>query len=245
LNKVREDPMKKSLVLVLLAFLAVPAFPQATDWPCWRGPNHDGVSTETDWNPEALKDGAKVLWTTDVGFGYSNIAIVRGRIFAVGMRKGSYTASCLDAATGATIWSTDALGSIGFGDSTPAVDGDRMYGLSHQGVLFCLDAATGAVRWRKSLPEDYNVVPMAGIWYGWATSPLVDEDLVLVNANICGLAVNKMTGDLVWVSETPERFTPAAYPSPVPFGPPEDRTVLLFGPTKLSAVKAATGEVVW
>lgn len=26
----------------------------AEDWPGWRGPNRDGMSGETDWDPEAL-----------------------------------------------------------------------------------------------------------------------------------------------------------------------------------------------
>ena len=164
--------MKKSLVFLLLACLAAPAFSQSTDWPCWRGSNHDGVSTETDWNPEALKGGAKVLWTVNIGFGYSNIAIAKGRIYAMGLdgKTSNVAVHCLDAATGKAIWSNGAPGSIGFGDSTPAVDGDRMYGLSSFGSLFCLDAATGALKWRKSLGGDYDVQPKAGHWYGWATS---------------------------------------------------------------------------
>ncbi len=157
--------MKKSLVFLLLACLAAPAFSKSTDWPCWRGPNHDGVSTETDWNPEALKGGTKVLWTVDIGAGYSNIAVANGRICAVGIARSNSVVSCLDTATGKAIWSNGALGSIGFGDSTPAVDGDRMYGLSTFGVLFCLDAATGTLKWRKSLPDDYNVAAKAAIWY--------------------------------------------------------------------------------
>ncbi|TFH18139.1 MAG: hypothetical protein E4H02_00945 [Lentisphaerales bacterium] len=32
------------------------------DWPSWRGPNHNGISPEKDWNPAALADGPKKLW---------------------------------------------------------------------------------------------------------------------------------------------------------------------------------------
>jgi len=31
------------------------------DWPRWRGPNGDGISKETDWDPKALEEEPKVL----------------------------------------------------------------------------------------------------------------------------------------------------------------------------------------
>ena len=45
------------------------------DWPGWRGPNHDGISTEINWNPKALASGPKILWNVNISAGYSNVAI--------------------------------------------------------------------------------------------------------------------------------------------------------------------------
>jgi outer membrane protein assembly factor BamB len=236
--------MRKLSVLVLLAFIAAPAFCQSTDWPCWRGPNHDGVSLETGWNPEALKGGARVLWTADIGAGYSNIAIAQGRIYAMGKdRKSlSFVVCCLDAATGTVIWSNKTLRTYGEVESTPAVDGNRVYAMGTDGTLFCLDTATGALKWQKSMGKDYLAVANGG--YGWAPSPVVDGDLILLNANGSGMALNKLTGNLAWLS-VPAESGGSSCASPVPFGPAADRTVLFFGPRMLSAAKAATGEVLW
>ena len=57
----------------------------AADWPQWRGPRRDGVSTETgllrQWPPE----GPKLLWSvTGLGAGYSSPAIAKGRIYLTG-----------------------------------------------------------------------------------------------------------------------------------------------------------------
>ena len=46
------------------------------DWPRWRGPNGDGISMETDWDPEALAEGPKILWKVNVGKGHSNVSIL-------------------------------------------------------------------------------------------------------------------------------------------------------------------------
>lgn len=55
---------------MLVGFLVVFVFGICTqcgiaeefDWPRWRGPNGDGISIETDWNPEALTGDPKILW---------------------------------------------------------------------------------------------------------------------------------------------------------------------------------------
>ena len=57
------------------------------DWPRWRGPNGDGISLETDWNPEALTDGPKLLWKTNVGIGVSNVVIKDNYLYTMGSRQ--------------------------------------------------------------------------------------------------------------------------------------------------------------
>ena len=39
------------------------------EWPRWRGPKGDGISNETNWDPEALAGGPKILWKVDIGIG--------------------------------------------------------------------------------------------------------------------------------------------------------------------------------
>ena len=46
----------------------------AEDWPCWRGPTHDGISAETGWSADAVAKG-KVLWRANVGKGYASFAV--------------------------------------------------------------------------------------------------------------------------------------------------------------------------
>jgi outer membrane protein assembly factor BamB len=75
------------------------------DWPQWRGPNRDGVSTETGLLREWPKEGPKVVWQVDsVGVGYSSLAVKDGRIFTQGDLDGVEHIIALNVADGKTLW---------------------------------------------------------------------------------------------------------------------------------------------
>ena len=70
-------------LILLTLLLSIPA--SAADWPQWRGPRRDGVSSDTglleQWPPEGPKLIGKI---TGLGAGFSSIAIVNGKIFTMG-----------------------------------------------------------------------------------------------------------------------------------------------------------------
>ena len=91
--------------LVILAIQAPRIGFSEDAWPQWRGPNRDGISTETGLLREWPKDGPKVLWQVDsVGVGYSSLAIKDGRIYTQGDLHGVEHVICLDAKTGKVLW---------------------------------------------------------------------------------------------------------------------------------------------
>jgi outer membrane protein assembly factor BamB len=49
------------------------------DWPVWRGPNRDGISTETLAGTEVTK-----LWTAQVGIGFASFTVADGSRFHLG-----------------------------------------------------------------------------------------------------------------------------------------------------------------
>src|SRR3954463_9199567 len=86
-----------------VAFAQVPSKPG--DWPQWRGPNRDGISTETGLLREWPEAGPKVLWQGDtVGVGYSSLAGQDGRIFTQGDIDGVEHFIALNAVDGKTLW---------------------------------------------------------------------------------------------------------------------------------------------
>ena len=77
----------------------------AADWPVWRGPNRDGISTETGWS---LPADPKILWEAEVGLGFASFVVAGGRVLTTGHAEGADTVFCLDEKTGSVLWNIAA-----------------------------------------------------------------------------------------------------------------------------------------
>lgn len=216
----------------------------AADWYRWRGPDLNGTSRETGWQAEWPDEDPPVAWRASVGTGFSSVAVADGRLFTMGNEDNTETVYCLDAETGAEIWTHSYPCALeprffeGGPTSTPTVDGENVYTLSREGHLFCFEAATGEVRWSKVIPQDF-ALPAPG--WGFAGSPLVHENLLLLNAGGGGLALDKKSGDAVWKSDAAE----AGYSTPVPFRR-GDRWLAMFSSGKaFLAADLESGEEQW
>jgi outer membrane protein assembly factor BamB len=227
------------LFVMFIAICASIANADDFDWPRWRGPNGDGISMETDWNPEALAGGPKILWNVDVGIGYSNVAIKDNRLYTMGNR----TVFCFNAETGKEIWQY-SFERFCMGYSTPTIDDKYIYILNTEGILVCLKAKNGKLRWKKDLVEEYKTEKIP---YGYAGSPVIVDDLIVLNVNSAGIAVDKKTGDLIWASNihTNKKNSYGYHATPVLYDYEGNRCTLLFSGIGLSLVGVKTGKQLW
>ena len=242
MSRVRRTAAAIVAAAFLLAF--VPPAP-AEDWPCWRGPAHDGVSPEKGGFAPWPSDGPRRLWKASVGTGYAAVVVAGGRLFTMGNVGGEEVVYALDAATGREAWRRawpcelkPLRGDLGGPAATPAVDGDRVYALGHEGRLECLEAATGKVDWSINVLKDLGAEPSR---YGCPASPLVEGRLLVLNLGSAGIALDKRTGKPVWRSEP----GPGGYASPVPYAAGDRRCLALFTPAGIVAVDAADGRALW
>ncbi|MFC1715401.1 PQQ-binding-like beta-propeller repeat protein [Candidatus Poribacteria bacterium] len=182
---------------ILFCFLATTSF--AADWPQWRGPSRDGVSSETGWSSSWPEDGPKQAWKLSVGIGYSSVAVSDGRVYTMGNVDKTDTIYCLNADTGAEIWKHSyACTAEGNGypgpASTPTVDGGFVYTLSREGHVHCLKAESGDVVWSKHVVEDFGVTSPE---WSFASSALVLGEKLILDTGMA-LALDKSTGELLW-----------------------------------------------
>ena len=214
----------------------------AADWPQWRGPNRDGISSETvsaAWPAE----GPKVLWRAAVGTGFSSISVSHGRVYTMGNTNNEDTIWCFEAVTGRRIWQHAYPAPLspqwyeGGPGATPTVSGDRVFTISKWGDVFCLDAAKGTVVWQRDLRRD-GVKPNR---WGFAGSPLVWGDLVILNAGTAGIALDRGTGTVVWSNGT----NAAGYASPTRFVSGGKESVLIFAAKHLIALEPKSGRERW
>ena len=231
----------------LLITLMVPCFVcEADDWPCFRGPRYDGISSETIVPADWPDSGPVVVWRRSIGWGLSGMSASDGRLYTMGNEENVDTVFCLDAGSGETLWShsypsaTDPNEFDGGPTSTPTVDiaSGAVYSLSRSGELFCLDASSGEVRWRQNVSQTANVRIPA---WGFAGSPYVHADLLLLNAGDAAVAVQKATGELAWASPDKD----AGYSSMVPMKT-DDRDAVVFGSARsYVCVDANDGTELW
>ena len=110
----------------------------AGDWPRWRGPNGDSISPEKGFQPAALQGRPKILWSAEVGNGYSAVTIAGGRAFTLGNRDNQDTVFCFDAADGKPLWKhsyPSKPGSYAGPRASPWVDGSLVYTKGYWGDL--------------------------------------------------------------------------------------------------------------
>lgn len=171
------------------------------DWPGFRGPRRDGVvfgsRIATDWRTSP----PEVVWRRSVGPGWSSFAVAADRFFTQEQLGSDEVVTCYHLTTGDIVWRhadearfEESMGGPG-PRSTPAVHSGRVVALGATGILNTLDADTGELLWSRDLTTDADEpVP----FWGFAASPLLLEDRVVVAASGRVLVYDSASGAVLW-----------------------------------------------
>lgn len=258
MHRARHRVTARSLAgLAFILVLVAAATLFAADWPSWRGPSRDGISSDTGLLKQWPDSGPPLAWkSSGLGTGFSSLAIAGGRIFTLGDREGAQHLIAASATDGKVLWT----GKVGptFDDaqfpgprSTPTVDGDRVYALGTDSDLVAFEAATGKEVWRKNLERDFGGAMMSR--WQWSESPLVDGDRLIVTPgsyDALVVALDKKTGKEIWRTKTspltgPKGKDGAGYSSVViSNGGGVKQYIQLFG-RGLASVRASDGKLLW
>jgi outer membrane protein assembly factor BamB len=227
---------------------ARPATPAATSeraiWPGFRGPDRDGivrgVRIETDWS----KSPPVQLWRRPIGPGWSSFAVGGDLLYTQEQRGDDEVVACYKLSTGEPVWRhRDAVrfweSNAGAGPrATPTLSNGRVYTFGATGILNALDAGNGAVMWSRNVAADSDTkVPM----WGFASSPLVVEDVVIVAAAGTLVAYEVATGNRRWSG--PKHG--GSYSSPHRLTVGGVTQVLLLSGAGATSVAPADGTLLW
>jgi outer membrane protein assembly factor BamB len=176
------------LVLLGLAF----GSHSFADWPQWRGPNGNSVSTETGF-PLAWTDRAGIAWKAELpGWGTSTPILSGGAMFVTSQDSGNLLLLRVDPKTGGVVWNqtvgtgetprgAPSRGAQTFNDihnlasPSPVADGKTVVCHFGNGLLAAYDY-DGKQLWARNLADDYGKYT---IWWGHANSPVIYRNLVI------------------------------------------------------------------
>jgi outer membrane protein assembly factor BamB len=220
------------------------AVEMVADWPGFRGRERDGiirgVRIETDWSASPPVE----LWRRPIGPGVSSFAVRSDLLYTHEQRGDDEVVACYNVPTGKPVWRH--RDSARFWDShvgagpraTPALSEGRVYTFGATGILNALDADDGAVVWSRNAASDTDAkVP----YFGFTSSPLVVNDLVIVAVGGQLVAYDLATGDPRW-------FGPAgreSYSSPHLMTIDGIAQILLLNGAGVISVAPADGTVLW
>ena len=232
--------MKLRFLRLILLPLLSPFCLQAEDWPHWLGLEANGISSEVLPDKVELTN---VIWTAEVGTGFSSLAVAAGRVYSMGHKDGKETVWCFSEKEGNLLWSdlyqAELMPNLHEGGpgATPTVDGDRVYTMSKDGQLRVYEAASGTLVWEKDM---LALSGMRGIpEWGFTASPLVSGDTLFVEA---GATFALLWSDLYQAELMPNLHEGGPGATPTVDG---DRVYTMSKDGQLRVYEAASGTLVW
>lgn len=215
----------KVVALVALAlWFGLPA--SAGNWPGWRGPEGNGVSTDKDL-PLRWSTKENVRWRIELpGPGNSSPIVWGDKVFVSQAVDSDHrrTLMCFDRASGKLLWQSGVTytedeptqESNPYCAGTPSTDGERVFVCFGSAGVFAYDFA-GKQMWRRDLGKLNHM-------FGTAVSTVLYGPLCLVNfgpgERVRLVAINKTTGEIAWETEPPKVDPSEQQDMATPFGGP-------------------------
>lgn len=239
--------MKKFfLILVNLSLVYVYGFSQVIDE--FRGVGRTGVFNETNLMEKWPESGPKLLWSVEnLPSGHSSFTSAYNTLYLTGSRDSLDVLIALDQLTGKVKWQTEYgrkwVDSYPLSRSTPTIDDKQLYVSSGFGDIACLNAVNGEIVWQVKAMEKFE-----GTFHYWgiAESLIVYDNKVffMTGGNKTSMvALDKMTGETVWMSET-LKDNPS-YASPLLIQEGEYKLIVSITENYVVGIDPDNGEIYW
>ena len=208
---------------------------------------YSGASTNTRLADAWPAEGPPVLWTCEIGRGYSGLIAVGNRVYTQAQTLTEQEVLALGADTGRTIWEHrygwpyDPGGMYPGPRSTPTWSDGRVYFAGPDGLVGCLRAADGQQLWTVNINTEFGG---RGSDFGYACSPLVEDGKVILpvgGPSAAVVALDADSGRTAWTSGN----APASYCSAMPITYHGTRQVVAFLKNELAGFDLKTGRLLW
>lgn len=236
-------------IAALLPCITLQPPARAADWNQWMGgPARTNSANLTAGTELKLKE----RWRKEISSSYS-APVIRGKNLVAHVAGAPNDAVVLiDMPTGKEKWRVDTNKAwkkqdnvLGGPLSTPAIDETHAYALSPLGKLFAVNLESGSATWVYDLEQRAAAkVPD----FGFATSPLLVDDLVIIQSGGRNepfaptlIALSAASGEVRWQAFTGDM----QYASPTLIEAHGKKQIVAKTKSQLFAVDAATGQQLW
>ena len=244
----------RALVAVVVIAVASPAV--AENWPNWRGPNGDGVSTEKGL-PTTWSETKNIAWKLPLpGKGSSTPVVWGDRIFLTSGENKELLLLCVSTA-GKLLWKQKVAEETGvptrmeFGNQaspSPTTDGKHVFVYLGSGDLACYDF-DGKQVWTKNVQKDYGKF---SIQHGMHVTPVLHGDrlflALITNGGHWVIAFDKATGKEIWKHQRPSDAkgeSRESYASPVLWKNGAEVNLVVLGADYATGHKLSDGSELW
>jgi outer membrane protein assembly factor BamB len=237
------------------AFTAV----EAENWPQWRGPSANGISTEAHSLPIRWTTTENITWKLAMPAWSGSTPIVwNNHIFLNVAENGSLHLWAVDRNKGEPLWKRH----LSDGDHrqrkqnmstpSPVTDGTHVWVMTGTGILKAFDF-NGKELWMRDIQKEYG---RFGLNWGYGSSPMLHEDSLYVQV-LHGmktddasyvLRISKANGRTIWRVERPtiaQRESPDSYTTPAIVRHGNALELVITGGDAVTGHDLNTGKELW
>jgi outer membrane protein assembly factor BamB len=239
-------------VFLLLTLINLTAVTQAQNWPCWRGPNGDGTSTETNL-PVEWDSNKNVVWKSVVpGTGHSSPIVWEDKLFTLTALTETQekVLLCYNVQNGDLIWQKTVIKSAledkhndnSYASGTPATDGKLVYVsfLDGENVVVAAYDFTGKQIWIQR-PGKFSSP------HGYSCSPVLFEGKVIINGDSKGeafvAALNQADGKIIW--KVPHNNPAHSFSTPIFREMAGKKQMIFCGNKEIASYNPDDGSKIW
>ena len=239
------------------AILVFPSLVGADNWPNWRGPTRNGVTTEAvplEWDTET-----NVIWKLEMPEWTGSTPVIWEELIFLNVADGdNLQLWCLDRNTGQPIWQrflsdgNRRQRKQNMSSPSPVTDGEHVWVMTGTGILTAFDF-DGNETWTRDIQADYG---QFGLNWGYASSPLLHGNALFVQV-LHGmrtddpsyiLRIDATSGKTVWRQERPTealRESPDSYTTPALLTYDGTTEIVITGGDAVTGHDPDTGRELW
>jgi len=242
--------LKNFIACAIILFLC--EFSWAENWPQWRGPRGDGISSDMNV-PVRWSEKESISWKIPIpGKGLSSPVVWGDRIFITTCleKEQKRLLLCLDRRTGKILWQRTVLTAPlepkhplnSYASSTPATDGQYVW-VTFLNLpkfeVYCYDFEGNQI-WQRSPGEFYSK-------HGFCSPPILYKDTIILNgdqdAEAYLVSLDKRTGAERWRTDRPNRVR--SYCPPLIIESAGRKQFILTGSLCTASYDPDTGKQIW